>query len=146
MLCRRCNRRFDPGTESKCPYCGASNGTAPAGLLKASTILISAGETDAVYHDMEEVPDPLRKKLVQSTNGLNSATILIADRRGRDEVVKAIRKLPVSMQRRLADSVLAGSLNIAPSRRYRLSIHQAIGLVVVFLSAVLVWLLFWNRW
>jgi hypothetical protein len=47
----------------------------------------------------------LRKKLEQSTNGINSATILIADRRGREEIVKAIRGLPSGVQSRLTSSI-----------------------------------------
>ena len=37
----------------------------------------------------------LRTRLLKSTNGANSATILIADRRGRKEISRAMRKLPV---------------------------------------------------
>ena len=62
--------------------------------LKKSTIFISVGDKTRVYHSVDQVPPALRKKLEQSTNGLNSATILIADRRGRQELARAIRGLP----------------------------------------------------
>jgi hypothetical protein len=68
--------------------------------MKSSTILISASGTDAVYRSVKEVPAPLRRKLLKSTNGLNAATILIADRRGREEIARAIQNLPSSLQRR----------------------------------------------
>jgi hypothetical protein len=42
---------------------------------------------------MEEIPPPLRNKLLQSTNHPNSRTILIADRRGRKEIARAMRQL-----------------------------------------------------
>lgn len=58
--------------------------------VKSSTILISMGEKTQIYHSLEEVPARLRKKLVDTTSGANSATILIADRAGRDELVKAL--------------------------------------------------------
>jgi hypothetical protein len=38
------------------------------------------------------------KKLEQSTNGINSATILIADRKGKEEIVRAIRGLPSNLR------------------------------------------------
>jgi hypothetical protein len=38
----------------------------------------------------------MRKRLLRSTNGLNSATIVIADRQGRKEIAKAIRSLPTT--------------------------------------------------
>ena len=59
--------------------------------LKSSTIFISVGDKTRVYRSVEDVPGPLRKKLEQSTNGIHSATILIADRRGREEILRAIR-------------------------------------------------------
>jgi hypothetical protein len=54
----------------------------PRVTVKTSTIFISVGEKTKVYRSVNDVPPPLRKKLEQSTNGINSATILIADRRG----------------------------------------------------------------
>lgn len=66
--------------------------------LKSSTIFISVGNKTEVYRSVAEVPPPLRKKLEQSTNGINSATILIADRRGKEEIVRAIRGLPSSLR------------------------------------------------
>jgi hypothetical protein len=62
--------------------------------LKSSTIFISVGDKTRVYRSVDDVPPRLRKKLEQSTNGDKSATILIADRRGRQEIARAIRGLP----------------------------------------------------
>lgn len=73
--------------------------------LKSSTIFISIGNKTEVYRSVEDVPPPLRKKLEQSTNGMNSATILIADRRGKEEIVRAIRGLPSSLRSRLTTSL-----------------------------------------
>jgi hypothetical protein len=65
-----------------------------AGVLKTSTILISADDIDGVYRSMQDVPEPLRKRLLRTTNGVNSRTILIADRRGRQEIAKALKNCP----------------------------------------------------
>src|ERR1700733_8533135 len=100
MTCRRCAKQFDAAAGSTCPHCGEANPLSKSGVLKSSTILISAGDTDAVYRSVKEVPAPLRRKLLKSTNGLNSATILIADRKGREEIARAIQNLPSSLQRR----------------------------------------------
>src|SRR5580692_5793467 len=99
MNCRQCGKKFD-ASEGSCPHCGAVRAAAKSGVMKSSTILISAGGTDAVYRSVKEVPAPLRRKLLKSTNGLNAATILIADRRGREEIARAIQSLPSSLQRR----------------------------------------------
>jgi hypothetical protein len=73
---------------------------------RSSTIFISAG-TDAtrVYRSVEEVPSGLRRRLKDSTNGTNAATILIADKRGREELVRALQGQPSQVQCRLADAI-----------------------------------------
>jgi len=73
--------------------------------VKSSTIFISVGNKTEVYRSVDEVPPSLRKKLEQSTNGINSATILIADRKGKEEIVRAIRGLPSSLRSRLTSSL-----------------------------------------
>jgi hypothetical protein len=66
--------------------------------VKTSTIFVSVGEETHVYRSLGEVPAPLRKKLEQSTTGINAATILIADKNGREEIVRAIRGLPTGLE------------------------------------------------
>jgi hypothetical protein len=73
--------------------------------LKSSTIFISVGDKTEVYRSVADVPPPLRKKLEQSTNSINSATILIADRKGKEEIVRAIRGLPSGLRSRLTTSL-----------------------------------------
>ena len=73
--------------------------------VKSSTIFISVGDKTQVFRSVNDVPPRLRKKLEQSTNGINSATILIADRRGREEIVRAIRGLPSGVRSRVAASL-----------------------------------------
>jgi len=72
--------------------------------LKSSTIFISVGDKTEVYRSVNDVPPPLRKQLEQSTNGIHSATILIADRKGKEEIVRAVRGLPSSLRSRLNPS------------------------------------------
>jgi hypothetical protein len=74
----------------------------PRQTIRSSTIFIAIGDETRVYRSVDEIPAALRQKLEQTTNGLNSATILIADRRGREEIVRAIRGLPSGIRSRLA--------------------------------------------
>ena len=62
--------------------------------VKTSTIFIAKGGRTRVYRSVSEIPQRLRKELEESTNGFNSATILIADRRGRKEILRACRVCP----------------------------------------------------
>jgi hypothetical protein len=85
---------------------------------------------------VDEVPARLRNRLLKTTNGANSATILIADRKGRKEIDKAMRKLPGPAQRRLVRSILGeetpGPLDwLTPVRRKWLA-------ALVFLMALAV--------
>ena len=74
--------------------------------VKTSTIFIAKGGRTQVYRSVKEVPAKLRKQLEDSTNSFNSATILIADRRGREEIVRALNGLPSSLRSRLAASLI----------------------------------------
>jgi hypothetical protein len=73
--------------------------------VKTSTIFIAKGERTRVYRSVQEVPERLRKELEQSTNGFNSATILIADRRGRQEILRALKGMPSGLRTRLSSSL-----------------------------------------
>jgi len=73
--------------------------------VKTSTIFIAKSGRTQVYRSVSEIPERLRKELEESTNSFNSATILISDRRGREEIVKALNGLPSSLRSRLANSL-----------------------------------------
>lgn len=84
--------------------------------FKTSTIFIGKGEQTHVFHSVNEVPQGLRKELEESTNGFNSATILIADRRGREEIRRALNGLPTALRTRLAPSLSAMANPIVEER------------------------------
>ncbi len=84
--------------------------------VKTSTIFIAKGGKTQVYHSVNDVPARLRKELEDSTNSFNSATILIADRRGREEILRALNGLPSGLRSRLASS-LSPTPASTPARR-----------------------------
>jgi hypothetical protein len=88
------------------------------------------------------VPPGLRKKLEQSTNGMNSATILIADRRGREEIVRAIRGLPSGVRSRFAASLRKESDEHGMSRHLRAIARNWAEILLPGAIGLLVWLLF----
>ncbi len=81
--------------------------------VRTSTIYIAKAGRTRVFHSVDEMPPALRKELEDSTNSFNSATILIADRRGRQEIVRALNGLPSSLRSRLAASLSTGATQLA---------------------------------
>jgi hypothetical protein len=135
MTCKRCRKSFD-AEAAKCPYCGQPRPEASSGVFQTSTVLISAQGADMVYRSVEEIPAPLRDKLLQSTNNPNSRTILIADRRGRKEIAHAMRNLAGTGPHRAGTAVPAW---LTPTRK------KAIAVVVVSLAVALVAIVFAHR-
>jgi hypothetical protein len=72
---------------------------------RSSTIFIATADDTRVYRSVSEIPPALRRKLHQSTNSMNSATILIADKRGREELVRALQGQSSDVQCRLANTI-----------------------------------------
>ena len=112
--------------------------------LKSSTIFISVGNRTEVYRSVDDVPPPLRKQLEQSTNGIHSATILIADRKGKEEIVRAIRGLPSGLRSRVSNS-LAPGVAADPPEGWRALGQCWIELVLPSAIGFAVWLLFSLR-
>ncbi|MDQ2774166.1 MAG: hypothetical protein M3Y57_04445 [Acidobacteriota bacterium] len=72
---------------------------------RSSTIFVGTSTTTQVYRSLSELPPHLRRKLQESTQGINSATILIADKRGREELIRALQGRPTDIQCRLTENV-----------------------------------------
>lgn len=72
---------------------------------RSSTIFIATGGETHVYRSVNEIPLALRRKLQDSTRGMNSATILIADKRGQQELVRALQGRRSNAQHRLAEII-----------------------------------------
>jgi predicted amidophosphoribosyltransferase len=144
MICPRCRARFEESSGA-CPRCGTAN-TRTKGTFQTSTVLIASSGGDRVYRSVQEVPASLRTRLLKSTNGANSATILIADRRGRHEIARAMRNLPGAAQRRLKRAMqgevppAAVQEWLTPARR------KAILAVVVAIALVAILVVFTRAW
>lgn len=85
---------------------------------RSSTIFIAAGRDETrVYRSVDEVPASMRRKLRDSTCGSNSATILIADKRGREELVRALQGQPSQVQCRLAETIRSRQVSEVTSEK-----------------------------
>jgi len=144
MKCSRCHKGYGEG-QARCPHCGEPNPEF-SGMFQTSTVMIASGGAHLVYRSVEEVPTSLRTRLLKSTNGSNSGTILIADRRGRKEIAKAMRNLPGPAQRRLVQSILGAETAAAGARWLTPARKRFILAVITALAAALVSVVFTHRW
>jgi hypothetical protein len=59
---------------------------------KTSTILVSTGRRTRVFKSMEDMPARLRKRVSENMAGPNSRTLVVADRRGREYLLKTLNR------------------------------------------------------
>lgn len=90
MICPSCQEPYSVGARA-CPHCGTRILHINYGLVKTTSVLIASDEVNAIYSSLQDVPEPLRRRVQASTTGRNSGTIVIADRRGKEEIEKAAR-------------------------------------------------------
>jgi hypothetical protein len=118
--------------------------------VKTSTIFIAKGSKTRVYRSVQDVPPQLRKELEDSTNGFNSATILIADRRGREEIRRALSGFPSGLRSRLASTLTpAAPAKVLPPpvsvRLFRYVRRNWAEILLPCAAGLLVWLAFHLR-
>ncbi len=105
-----------------------------SGIMKTSAVLIVSDEIQARYPSVRDVPEPLRTRLVECTTGRNSGTIVIADRRGKEEIEKAARFEQIT------------SSSLPAPRAYLTWNHLWPALVALTVGVAGAWLAFLVRW
>lgn len=67
-------------------------------VAKTRTVRIATGEGDRLYHSIEDVPDELRQIVMQTLEGPNSETVLIANQEAYDRLSQQFRDLPNGLE------------------------------------------------
>jgi hypothetical protein len=91
MTCPKCFSQLD-GPRGVCPECGVSLYHNVSGIVKTSVVMISAGQENVFYDSVQEVPEGLRKQLIETTASANSGTIVIADRAGKEQLTQVLAR------------------------------------------------------
>jgi predicted amidophosphoribosyltransferase len=150
MTCPKCAAEFR-ALRRTCPRCGIQLLHNVSGVVKTSIVMISAHGENSFYHSVKDVPEPLRTQLADSTAGVNSGTIVIADRAGKEQLTQTLARQDSKrwVNAGLSDSGLsvAGLLSPVPaSRLHRYSWVAWAGFVIVLALAGIISALFGMRW
>jgi hypothetical protein len=113
---------------------------------RTSTIFIATSERTRVYRSVEDVPLVLRQKLLECTRGLNSATILIADKQGREELVRALQGRPSEVQCRLVENIRARQPENETKAQKPLAAFRSLRLWLEMLLPVAAGATLWMFW
>jgi hypothetical protein len=157
MTCPRCFAKLDDA-RGICPDCGVNLYRNVSGIVKTSVVMISAGDDCGFYDSVQEVPEGLRKQLIESTASHNSGTIVIADRAGKEQLTQVLARRDSMRERAkakadhadvpastLPDSARLDSESDAPAARHLAWIAWAAFILILALAAI-VSAFFGLRW
>src|ERR1022692_4277275 len=91
MTCPRCQSEFAEA-DSVCPECGIRLLRNVSGVMKTSAVMISARGEQGFYRSVQDVPEPLRTQLLETTTSSNSGVIVIADRAGKEQLTQVLAR------------------------------------------------------
>jgi hypothetical protein len=89
MTCPRCFTDLDADCAS-CPSCGVEFVQKVSGVMKTSAVMIATAGDMGFYRSVQDVPEPLRTQLIETTSSANSGTIVIADRVGKEQINQVV--------------------------------------------------------
>lgn len=68
--------------------------------VKTSTVFVSVDRETKIFRSVDEVPPEWRRRFESANGGLKPQTILIADRKGREEILRSLQGQPSAVQTR----------------------------------------------
>jgi hypothetical protein len=108
MTCPRCHSDFE-NKEGVCPECGVRLLRNVSGVMKTSAVLIAARGERGFYRSVQDVPEPLRTQLLETTTSANSGTIVIADRAGKEQLTQVMARREAGREGPQQPQLLSGA-------------------------------------
>src|SRR5882757_2821381 len=114
--------------------------------LKSSTVFVSIGEETRVFRSVDEVPAEWIRYFERSKGRLRPQTILIADPKGKEEILRGLQGLPSSVRPRWNPATIGSTSDavLTPSARFHWTTRQVMAEVslAALIGAAIV-LAFW---
>ncbi len=92
--------------------------------VKTSTVFVSVDRETKIFRSVDEVPPEWRRRFESANGGLKPQTILIADRKGREEILRSLQGQPSAVQTRWKASNTATARAAAADRK-RIPLREA---------------------
>jgi hypothetical protein len=79
--------------------------------FKTSTIFVGTGKRTRVFQSMDDVPTGLRKRMSEHLSGPNTRTLIVADRRGREYLLRVLQRATNSTTLKSCDVIATPSVS-----------------------------------
>ncbi len=154
MTCPKCHtevRRAEvERLDGVCPECGVRLVRNISGVMKTSAVMIAARGESGFYRSVQDVPEPLRTQLIETTTSQNSGIIVIADKAGKEQLtqVMARREARRTANGAIEDDGQEAAVPGPPERSPGMHPRRLAwaGLIAVLLLAAVLFILFRTDW
>jgi hypothetical protein len=153
MTCPKCHSELrgpESGhTDGVCPECGIRLLRNISGVMKTSAVMIAASGERGFYRSVQDVPEPLRTQLIETTTSSNSGIIVIADRAGKEQLTQVMARREAAGEGTQAGQSRAGEAAVPESAAVRpmarLPWLAWVGFFAVLALAAIVFAIFESR-
>jgi hypothetical protein len=156
MTCPKCHselNNFEFGnSDAVCPECGVRLLRNVSGVMKTSAVMIAAQGERGFYRSVQDVPEPLRTQLIETTTSSNSGIIVIADRAGKEQLTQVMarreagREAAEAMPYRSREAAVSDSALPSLPSISRLPWLAWAGFVAVLVLAAILFEIFRTDW
>ncbi len=154
MTCPKCHaelRRSDvERLDGVCPECGVRLVRNISGVMKTSAVMIAARGESGFYRSVQDVPEPLRTQLIETTTSQNSGIIVIADKAGKEQLTQVMARREARRAATVPAEESTQELAVAsppePPPSLRMPWLAWAGFVLVLILAAVLFILFRTDW
>jgi hypothetical protein len=113
--------------------------------MKTSAVLIAAHGERGFYRSVQDVPEPLRTQLIETTTSPNSGVIVIADKAGKEQLTQVLARREAAS----GESAEIPAQNAEPTpvpAAFRIPWLAWAGFLLVLILSAVIFALFQMRW